>query len=144
MLLALAALYLGTSGVVGVTGLTDSQVSSEVVSRGLTTAFPLCCVAMELAAQLEMRSAELRLEWVPRNMNEEADRLADGDARGFSSANKRGTEFADLRWLVLDDLLRTGAEFYQASAARTPARRKAATSARRRAARARLRDREPW
>ena len=49
----------GRAGAVAVTGFTDSQVSAAVVSRGLTTAFPLCCVAMELSAQLEGRGAEL-------------------------------------------------------------------------------------
>ena len=39
------------AGVVGITGLTDSQVSAAVVARGMSTTYPLCCVAMELAAQ---------------------------------------------------------------------------------------------
>ena len=46
-------------GTVTVQGLTDSQVSSHVVTRGLTTTYPLCCIAMELAAQLERRGCEL-------------------------------------------------------------------------------------
>ena len=47
----------GSSGIVAVTGHTDSQVSSHVVTRGLTTTYPLCCVAMEMAAQLESLGA---------------------------------------------------------------------------------------
>ena len=39
---------------------------------------------MGLAAQLEHRGCELSLEWVPREVNREADRLADGDTSGFS------------------------------------------------------------
>ena len=38
-------------GAVEVTGHTDSAVSAHVVARGITTAFPLCIVAMELSAQ---------------------------------------------------------------------------------------------
>ena len=76
----------GAAGTVMVTGFTDSLVSSSVVSRGLTTSVPLCVVAMELAAQLEHRSAELFLEWSPRTMNQEADALADGRIDGFNPA----------------------------------------------------------
>ena len=49
----------GAAGTVSVTGLMDSQVAAAVVTRGLTTSFPLCTVAMELSAQLEHRAAEL-------------------------------------------------------------------------------------
>ena len=49
----------GAAGTAAVTGLTDSQVSAAMVTRGLTTSLPLCTVAMEQAAQLEARSAEL-------------------------------------------------------------------------------------
>ena len=50
------------SGSVAVSGFTDSQVSASVVTRGLTTSYPLCTMAMELAAQLESRGAELNME----------------------------------------------------------------------------------
>ena len=55
-----------------------------MVTHGLTTAFPLCAVAMGLAAQLEERKAGLFPEWVPRAVNQEADRLADGRFEGFA------------------------------------------------------------
>ena len=44
-------------------GDTDSGVSCSAVSRGLSTSYPLCLVAMELSAQLESRAALLRLSW---------------------------------------------------------------------------------
>ena len=134
----------GAAGVVGVTGLTDSQVSSAVVSRGLTTAFPLCCVAMELAAHLESRAAELDLEWIPRDQNAEADRLADGVTDGFAPAMRRGTSFNELRWLVLDGLMAAGANFYKESGDRARVRHRAPRTGQRRPARAPLREREPW
>ena len=37
-------------GLVEVTGFTDSQVSSYVVNKGLSTSSPLCLAAMEVAA----------------------------------------------------------------------------------------------
>ena len=103
-----------------VQGLTDSQVSSNVVARGLTTTYPLCCVAMELAAQLERRGAELSLEWVPRNMNAEADRLADGDATGFSPVNRVDLPMEKVPWLVLSSLLKAGAAFFAGASAALP------------------------
>ena len=44
----------GTAGAVAVTGFTDSLMSFSVVARDLLTPYPLCVVAMELAAQLEL------------------------------------------------------------------------------------------
>ena len=67
---------------------------------------------MELAAQLEARQADLELEWVPREANAEADRLADGVAHGFDEAHRVGCDLGSLPWLVLPDLLAAGAVFY--------------------------------
>ena len=101
----------GAAGGVMVTGFTDSLVSSSVVSRGLATSYPLRVVAMELAAQLERRSAELFLEWLPRSSNQEADALADGRFDGFSPELRIPVDFSRMRWLVLDKLLAAGAAF---------------------------------
>ena len=136
----------GAAGLVAVTGLTDSEVSSAVVTRGLTTAFPLCAVAMELSAQLEQRGAELFLEWVPRDSNREADRLADGCFEGFAEELRVQVTLEEVRWLVLGDLLRAGEAFYraakkQAGPGQKHARKVAPGSAR---PRAKLKEREPW
>ena len=80
----------GGAGTVVATGLTDSQVAAAVVSRGMSTAYPLSCVAMELAAQLEERRLDLSLEWIPRGENAEADALADGRVEGFDPALRVG------------------------------------------------------
>ena len=117
-LVLLAPTELQTPGVAGgvtVTGFTDSLVSASVVTRGMTTSFPLCVVAMELAAQLEARSAELLLEWVPREVNAEADRLADGDSRGFLPEHQVKAAFGQVRWLVLDRLMSAGVAFQRES-----------------------------
>ena len=112
------------------------------MARGLSTAYPLCCVAMELAAQLEHRQADLALSWVPRDKNSEADRLADGDARGFSPSMRRGASYTELKWLVLDALLRTGGDFYRGLRDRRSTPPEAA--GRQKAKRRKLREREPW
>ena len=125
-----------------ITGFTDSQVSASVVARGMSTAFPLCCVVMELAAQLEHRGLDLCLEWAPRDKNAEADALADGRTEGFSQDLRVGRSVQDLPWRVLPGLLRAGEAFYAASKKRP---RPAAEPVKgRRLAGDRLRDREPW
>ena len=103
---------------------------------------------MELAAQLEARNAELFLEWVPREANAEADRLADGVASGFSPDLRVNASLSQIRWLVLPGLLAAGATF-QREAARMKARAgkvgaKAHGGAGARARRKALRVRDPW
>ena len=136
----------GKRGSVRVTGFTDSQVAASVLRRGISTCFPICCVAMEMAAQLEARDAELVLEWTPREQNAEADALADGRCDGFAAERRVAADFSGMPWKVLPDLLREGAAFYDAGRARDSA----CTSAhepgapRKRRKEASLRAREPW
>ena len=124
-------------------GLTDSQVSAAVVARGMSTTYPLCCVAMELAAQLEERGLELDLAWTPRDLNAEADRLADGDYSGFSANMRRGGSLSEVPWLVLPGLLRMGGAFYEAAGVRQEHARPSGQK-KRTLAGERLKDREPW
>ena len=138
----------GVAGGVTGTGNTDSLVSASVVTQGLTTSFPLCAVAMELSAQLEARVAELLLEWVPRHVNAEAGRLADGDVQGLSLERRVAADFGQVRWLVLDRLMEAGAAF-QRTAANVRRRREAGGAPKRRGrpglqAGKGSREREPW
>ena len=55
------------------------------------------------------------MERVPREVNTEADRLADGDARGFMDENRVVAAFGQVRWLVLDRLMEAGLAFQQES-----------------------------
>ena len=130
-------------GLVTVTGFTDSAVASNVLVRGLSTSFPLCVVVMEVALRLERLRAKLSLEWVPREMNKEADALSNGKLDGFS---------ADLRvlpseanWVVLDRLMAAGTAFHaeaKSLRAAAAARPKARQDMHRRGDA--LRVREPW
>ena len=108
-----------SSGLVSVTGFTDSMVSTNVITRGLSTSFPLCLVAMELAAQLEEARLELSLDWIPRDTNAEADALADGRREGFADALDRSVAASDLKFLVLPSLLQEAIEFYSGPFQRT-------------------------
>ena len=64
---------------------TDNLGNRHLVTRLLTTKFPLCVVLMQLAWTLHCRDLELRLDWLPRLQNRKADALTNGDFSGFSA-----------------------------------------------------------
>eukprot|EP00435_Cladocopium_sp_Y103_P010320 s1590_g2.t1 len=64
---------------------TDNRGNSFVVSRLLTTKFPLCAFLMELALQLHINKVDLELYWLPRLQNTEADSLTNDDASKFDT-----------------------------------------------------------
>ncbi len=104
-------------GLVRVTGQTDSQVSANVVSRGMTTSFPLCCVAMELASRLESARLHLDLDWVPCELNQEADDLLNRIVGGFSPQLRIQLDLSKFERRVLGRLTAEGAEYFAAIAA---------------------------
>jgi hypothetical protein len=131
-----------------VTGHTDSQVSTHAVVRGLSTSFPLCVVAMELAAQLENKNAELRLLWAPRTHNQEADDLSNGAVAGFSPEKEvKIKSLEDLPFLILPEFMAAGKAFYDDIAKSKAVRKEAGGVIQREPKRrkdTRLRTREPW
>ena len=89
---------------------TDNKGNSHVVSKLLTTKFPLCVVLMQLTADLGERGFELDLRWTPREENVLADALSNGDTTGMDPALRKRFELSDLR--TLSKLLVAGEEFY--------------------------------
>ena len=87
------------------------------------------------------------MDWIPREVNAEADRLADGDTRGFDPALRVHAEVRQIRWLVLDRLMKAGAAFHRRSvqlagkAAHGKGRQGAGRALKRRKG---LRERDPW
>ena len=79
----------------------------------MTSNFPSVVILAELAEQLRVRQAELGLLWVPRDQNEEADDLTNGDFGRFSEANRIHVDPSKLKWLVLDQLMVTAEALYQ-------------------------------
>ena len=100
-----------------VTGLTDSMVASMVLGKGLATAFPLCLIAMEAAAQMEEQRLDLALQWVPRDVNAEADALSNMRFQGFSPALRVEAEMDELPFLVLPRLLEDAKSFMNSKTA---------------------------
>ncbi len=72
---------------------------------GSTTTFPLNGLVMELAVLLEELQIKFVLQWLPRDLNEEADRLSKGDYRGFDPVRRLPVHPADLEWTWLPQLM---------------------------------------
>ena len=130
-------------GLVTVGGLTDSTVSANVLVRGMSTKFPLVCVLMELAAQMESKRARLELEWIPRELNQEADDLSNDITSAFDPDLRMVASIEDVPFLVLNTLMAEARKFYQEakihSVKRGPMEWTSPTPKG-----ARLRDRDPW
>jgi len=133
----------GASGEVRLQGITDNAGNSFVVTRLMTTKFPLVMVLAEVAAQLRKRGVALQLGWAPREQNEEADALTNQDFGLFDPARRVPVDVGTLPFLVLPKLERVAGELYQEVQAR-----KAAGASRPQAAprqkKMSLRTREPW
>ncbi len=100
-----------SDAIVRVSGLTDNRGNKYATTRLQTGKFPLCVVVMELSAQLEARGQRLEMRWAPREMNAEADRLANGDTRGFADNLRVNLDFSTIPWIVLPQLMKTGESF---------------------------------
>ena len=83
---------------------TDNQGNHHLVRKMLTTKFPLCLVAMELAAQLTVRNLDLSLEWRRRDTNEEADALTNECFEAFDPALRLDAARAATSFLCLREL----------------------------------------
>ena len=95
------------------TGVTDNRGNSYVVSRMLTTKFPLCAILMELAEQLESRGSWLKQAWCPREQNIEADALTNGDFHQFSPENRIEMNPVEMKWVTLEEMLEAGGSMEQ-------------------------------
>ncbi len=88
--------------------LTDNQGNESALRKLSSSKYPLSVIIMELAAQLEARQARLSLHWIPRESNAEADRLSNGDSRGFSPELRVPVDPSSLNFIVLPRLLEFG------------------------------------
>ena len=115
----------------------DNRGNKYALSRLQSTKFPLCCVTMELACQMEQSGARLAMEWAPRELNEEADRLSNNDHSGFREANRVDLRMDSIDWIVLKRMMTLGMEFAGEKLTETMARPKQIK-------RPKLRETEPW
>ena len=68
---------------------------------------------MELAMQLQVKGADLRLHWLPRLQNEEADSLTNGDYSRFDARLRLKFDLKSFKGLVLHDLMKPGMKLYE-------------------------------
>ena len=64
----------------------------------MSTKPPLSAVVMELSEQLEARGSWLKLAWVPRQQNEEADALSNEQFDGFDMDKRIHLSPKDVEW----------------------------------------------
>ena len=83
---------------------TDNQGNDFLVRKWLTTKFPLCLVAMELATQLTVRHLDLTLAWRRRDTNTEADALTNGQFGGFDPARRLDAAKVASSFICMDEL----------------------------------------
>eukprot|EP00435_Cladocopium_sp_Y103_P017854 s3622_g4.t1 len=91
---------------------TDNLGNRHLVSRLLTTKFPLCVVLMQLAWTLRKNDLEMRLDWLPRLQNREADALTNGDFTGFDDTLRVEIQPEDLLEDRFRELMDRGGELY--------------------------------
>ena len=121
-------------------GLTDNSINGAVLAKGGTTRFPACALLAELALTMEEKRLQMDVEWVPRELNSEADRLANGVCEAFDESRRRHIDLANHPWRVLPGLLSHGAELSDMRKSARLAHR----GARRRRRSDRLRAVDPW
>ena len=136
----------GAAGAVRLQGLTDNLGNTFALTRLMSSKFPLVVILAELSAQMQARAMALNLEWAPRDQNEEADALTNGDFSLFDTRKRVVVDLEEIRWLVLPRMLVVAGSIYEAvqgrKAGRAPARLEGPRP--RAKAKAKLRQREPW
>ena len=71
------------------------------------------------------RAAELDLEWVPRDQNEEADALANEDFGAFDPGRRVDVKVEYLQWQSIPEMLRVSEDIYKDLKARREAHKAA-------------------
>eukprot|EP00973_Karenia_brevis_P018183 2497271-Karenia_brevis.AAC.1 len=66
---------------------------------------------MELAHQLTLRNAEITLEWVPREENQDADDISKGEFARFDL--KKRIEIDISKFVVMKKMMLLGKELYE-------------------------------
>ncbi len=109
--------------------LTDNKGNQHTITRLQSSKFPLCAILMEIAARSESLGIRLAVEWIPREMNAEADKLAGGQFTGFNPSLRQVIHWPSIHWLVLDWVLEQGTAYHReagqtagAERERTPSR----------------------
>lgn len=126
------------------TGSTDNLGNSYVLSRLSTTRYPLVLLLLELSEELRCRDIELHLDWIPREKNEEADALTNGQYESFNPSLRVEVDGKDLKWRALHGLATDMEQLFGIIAAEKEDRRKRKESGHRVARAAKRTKRSDW
>jgi hypothetical protein len=103
----------GARGTVRLQGVTDNLGNTFVLTKLMSSKFPLVVVLAELSAQLRSRGMSLGLEWAPRDQNEEADALTNKDFAAFDPARRVEVDVSSIGWLILPKMLEVAGNIYK-------------------------------
>ena len=62
---------------------TDNRGNGSALNKLMSTRYPASALLMELASHMKHEKMKASVSWAPREVNREADRLANGDTTGF-------------------------------------------------------------
>ena len=68
---------------------------------------------MEISEQLKVHDMELDLQWVKRDLNQEADELSNEDFRNFDPTMRIDLDPKSLKWILLEELASKSTELYE-------------------------------
>ena len=114
-----------SAGTVAITGLTDNAGNEAVLSRLMTSKFPLVIILTEAVKQLQDRRLEMALQWIPRAQNKEADALSNGKFCQGSKDLRICVEVKDLRFKILPRMLAVADDLYRTVKEKREAKKKA-------------------
>ena len=134
------------TGSIALSGATDNGGNSFVVTRMMTSKFPLVVVLAELAFQLRDLDLDLSLGWVPRDQNTEADALSNESWDDFDVKNRVHLDLAAVPWKVLPRYMAAAEDLYQQIQKNKVQKPDISQEQRiiEKGGRKRLREREPW
>ena len=115
------------SGFCKLTGSTDNRGNRFAVAKLLTTKYPLAPVLMELSTQLATRSLWMDLEWLPRELNQEADDLTNENFSKLRPERRVHVAWKDLKFEYLEELTSLGMELQVEVLQRREEKKKAGT-----------------
>lgn len=103
----------GTNARVFAQAFTDNKGNDFVLKKGMSTKFPLTMLVMEASDMMRKKNFIACLSWVRRDDNQGADDLTNENFQDFNMELRENVKSEDVKWLVLDDLLKEGKILYE-------------------------------
>ena len=110
----------------------------------MSAKFPLLVVLAELAAQLKYRGCALDLFWTPRDQNELAHALTNGDVGNFSPQYQIEVHPEKLPFILLPEYMRVAEDLYNGIQAEKAGKKEHQEAAKKQGPAKKLRATAPW